>query len=203
MLKNSRQEVVEKALGDLVKSQVELSSTDFERQPSPIAVAQLVALGAGIAAVAHLSASQLLELAVKLLNRRRPGQQVLNGLRLDWVWGMGEEPVNVAVWGDYLEQLAAKGQFLEFDSDAIFQALGCPVHGLKVEIAFVFAEGNRAVVFDGRDEAHLPEGTQFQVVHTGVPAIKQDRLGLDLRCLAVSSMSPNRSFLVRPSMLRA
>jgi hypothetical protein len=65
-LKGQRQEIIENTVTNLVQGHVEVSSTHFERQPSQIAVAQMIALGAGFAALAFFRTSQLFELAVKL-----------------------------------------------------------------------------------------------------------------------------------------
>src|SRR5258706_11726394 len=102
-------------------------STDFERQAGPIAVGPMVGLGAGCAALTVLGASPLFEFALKLLNLGTPGVLVLNGRRGDWVWMVGDQPGNVAVCGDSLEQVHAKGQCLAFDIDPLVQALGRPI----------------------------------------------------------------------------
>src|SRR5262245_33697127 len=108
---------------------------------------------------------------MKLLNLRTLGILVLNVLRGDWDWMIGNHPVNVTVCGDYLEQFDAKGQFLELDTDAKFQAFRCPLDILDMNVAFGLREADQAVILDGRDEDHLQEGHQFQVLDTGIPTI--------------------------------
>src|SRR5258708_12471301 len=98
----------------------------------------MVAVRTRLATLAFLRTGQLLEFAVKLLNRPAPGILVLNGLRGDWVWSIGNDPVNVAVCGNYLEQSNAKGQFLEFDTHAICQPVLRPLNALNMNITFPF-----------------------------------------------------------------
>ena len=129
-----------------------MKGADFKRHPRQIGIAKVVTLRAGLAALALFGTGELLEFAVKLLNRPAPGIHVLNSLRGDWVWSIGDDPVNVAVCGDYLEQSDQKRQFLEFDGHPVGDAVGCPVNVLNMNIALLLAERDQAVVLDGRDE---------------------------------------------------
>src|SRR5262245_1102191 len=104
----------------------------------------MVTLRTGFTKLTFLRTSQLLEFAVKLLNRPASGMLVANGLRVDWVWIIGDNPVNVAVCGDYLEQSNQERQFLEFDRNAVCQAIRRPVDVLEVDIATFFAQADQA-----------------------------------------------------------
>src|SRR5260221_8918397 len=139
----------------------------------------MIALRARLAALAFLRAGELFEFAVKLLNRPTPGILVLNGLRLDWVWTIGDKPVNVAVCGNYLEQSDAKRQLSEFDTHAVCQAVWRPVNILNMNVALRLAQRHQAVVLNGGDEDHVQKGHQLEVLNAGIPAIKQHGLGLN------------------------
>src|SRR5579871_5182086 len=104
VLKRHDQEIVEDALPYLIYRDAEFIGLNFQRQPSQIAVAKVIALRACLTTLAFLRPSELLEFAVKLLNRPAPGILILNGLRGNWVWSIRDDPVNVAVCGDYLKQ---------------------------------------------------------------------------------------------------
>jgi hypothetical protein len=121
----------------------------------------------------------LLEFAVKLLNRPTLGVVGLNGLRVNWVWIVRDNPVNVTVCGDYLEQSNQEGQLFEFNHDPVLEAVRRPVNGLEMEITLLTAQRHQAVVFDWCEEHHFQEGNQLEVVHAGVPTIEQHGAGLD------------------------
>src|SRR5205809_5934165 len=156
-----------------------LRGTDLESQPSQITIAQMVALGTGFTALTLFGTSELLEFAVKLLNRSTPGVHVSNGLRVDGVWSIGDNPVNVAVCGDYLEQSNFEGQLFEFDHHAVLEAVACPVNILKMNVALFTAQRDQAVVLDRGEKDHIQEGNQLEVGNAGVPAIEQHRAGLN------------------------
>src|SRR5579872_6967785 len=121
---------------------------DFKRQPSQIAVAKMVTLRTRLTTLTLFGASELLEFTVKLLNRPALVGLGLNGLRVDGVWTIGDNPVNVAVCGDYLEQSNLEGQLFEFDHEAIFQTVSRPVNVLQVDIAVLAAQRHQAVILD-------------------------------------------------------
>ena len=143
---------------------MELSGTDFERHPSQIAVAKMVALRARLTALTFFRPSELLKFTVKLLNRPTLGVLVLNGLRLDWVWVIGDNPVNVAVCGNDLEQSNQERQLFEFDQDAVFEAIRGPVNVLEVAITLLLVERHQTVVVDRCEKDHFQEGNQLEVV---------------------------------------
>ena len=130
----------------------------------------MVTLRTGFTTLTFLRTSQLLEFAVKLLNRPASGILVANGLRVDWVWIIGDNPVNVAVCGDYLEQLDAKRQLLEFDQYAVRQAFGGPVdvlHTLDIVIVVLSPGWNQRQRLFGRDQGFI-FGKRSQGIESGI-----------------------------------
>src|SRR5258708_36975633 len=138
-----------------------LSGTDFEGERSQIRIAQIVALGAGFTSLALFVASQLLECEVKLLNRPAPGVHVGKGQRVDGVWKVGDNPVNVAVCGNYLEQSNFEGQLFEFDHHPVVEAVWCPVNILKMNVALFAAQRDQAVILDRGEKDHVQDGNQL------------------------------------------
>ncbi len=61
MLKRRGQEVIEYSLENLVQGQTELNGADFQRDPSQIAVTEMITLRTGFATLTFLGASQLLQ----------------------------------------------------------------------------------------------------------------------------------------------
>ena len=115
MTKGDSQEIVKDVLADLIDRQMKVPCLESKRQPSQIAVAQMISLRTRFAALTLLRTRELLQFAVKLLNRPTPGVYVSNGLRVDGVWTVGDNPVNVAVCGNYLEQSNLERQLFELD----------------------------------------------------------------------------------------
>src|SRR5260370_26641745 len=146
-----------------------LSGTDFEGEPSQITIAQMVALGAGFTTLALFGTSELLEFAVKLLNRPAPGVHLSNGLRVDGVWKVGDNPVNVAVCGNYLEQSNFAGQLFEFDHHAVVAAVWCPVNILKMKVALFAAQRDQTVILERGEKGNVQEGNQLDDGNPGVP----------------------------------
>src|SRR5258708_37649666 len=156
-----------------------LSGTDFEGERSQIRIAQIVALGTGFTSLTLCGTSELVEWAVKLLNRPASGVHVVNGQRVDGVWKVGDNPVNVAVCGNYLEQSNFEGQLFEFDHHAVVEAVWCPVNILKMKVALFAAQRDQAVILERGEKGHVQEGNQLEVGNAGVPAIEQHSPGLD------------------------
>jgi hypothetical protein len=155
----------------------------------------MVTLGAGFAALAFLRASQLFEFAVKLLNLRTLGVLVLNILRGDWVWLIGDDPINVAACGDYLEQLDAKGQFLKFDTDALFQPLRRPVDVLEVNVAFERLTKRLSLM--GATKSIFKKATSFRFSTLAYQLSNNTvRALIPLWPLAAINIAANRSFVV-------
>src|SRR5579871_903483 len=146
---------------------MKLCGLDFERQPSQIAVAKMVTLRTSLTTLTLFGTRQLLEFAVKLLNRPALGIAIGNSQGVDGVWNVGHNPVNVAVCGDYLEQSNQKRQLFEFDHDAVFKTVRRPVNILKMDVALLTAQRHQTVVLEGREEDHVQLGNQLQVVHAG------------------------------------
>src|SRR5258708_24355602 len=105
----------------------------------------MVTLGTGRATLTLFGTSELLEFTVKLLNRPAPRVHVGNGLRIDGVWKVGDNPVNVAVCGNYLEQSNLERQLFEFDHHAVLEAGLGPVNACHVDIALFAAQREQAV----------------------------------------------------------
>ena len=164
----------------------------------------MVTLRTSLTTLTLFGASELLEFTVKLLNRPALGIAVSNSQSVDGVWSVGHNPVNVAVCGDYLEQSNQERQLFEFEHDAVLETVRGPVNVLQVDIALFAAERHQTVVLDGREEDHVQESNQLEVVDTGVPAIKQHGAGFDaFLFFRRINISPNRSFLVLPSTFGA
>lgn len=139
----------------------------------------MVALRTSLTTLTLFGASELLVITVKLLNRPALGVLSLDGLRVDGVWSIGDDPVNVAVCGDYLEQSNQERQLFEFDHDPILEAVRCPVNILEVNVTLLTAQRYQAVVLNGRKKDHFQESHELKVVHARVPTIEQHGLGFD------------------------
>ena len=81
MTQSKSQEVIQNALADLVECAIEWLGFELEGDPGQIAVAQVIALRTGFAALAFFRASELLEFAVKSFHGPTPGILLLNILR--------------------------------------------------------------------------------------------------------------------------
>ena len=104
----------------MIKRFVELLGFDFEREPSVITTGQMVSLRAGFATLTLFSASQLFEPSVQFFDLPAQVVRVLSDLSSQsLIWAIGNDPVNVAVWGDQLEQPYLKRNFFQLDQDAV------------------------------------------------------------------------------------
>lgn len=85
------------------------------------------ALGTGFATFTLLTAGQLFQVTVQLIDLPAHGILILNVLRGERAgWVVADHPLNVTVWGDHLESLHAKGHFLEFHRHALLKRSGVP-----------------------------------------------------------------------------
>jgi len=113
-----------------------------------VAASDVIPLRAGLAALAFLGAGQLFEFAVKFFDLPTHVVRVLSDLRGQVVIQLiGDEPVNVAVWGDQLEQFDLERYFFQFDDDAGLEPFGRPLNRIEMHIAFFFTEADHAVAF--------------------------------------------------------
>jgi len=108
----------------------------------------VIPLRAGLAALAFLGAGQLFEFAVKFFDLPAHVVRVLSDLRGQVIIQLiGDESVNVAVWGDPLEQFDLERYFFQFDDDAELEPLGRPLDRIEMHITGFFTEADHAVTF--------------------------------------------------------
>lgn len=145
------QVVGEQPLPDLIDRCPHLLGFDLEGNPRMVAAGQVVALRAGLATLALFRTRQLLELPVELLHL--PPVVVLD-LSDKQVYSVvkviGDDPVNVAVWGDYppggpVEQLYHKWAFLQLDNQPLDQRMLVKQELAQVLISGLFAQAHQAV----------------------------------------------------------
>ncbi len=99
----------------------------------------MISLGTSLSALAFLSSDELLEFPMQLLDLPTHGVLVLNVVRSEpsvWITvgilivlieiTIGDDPLNVAVFGDHLEEAHEKGHLLEFDKLAVPQSVLVP-----------------------------------------------------------------------------
>lgn len=109
----------------------------------------MVSLRTSFAALAFSATCQLLQFAVKVFDLPAQVIRFLSDLRgHSLIQVIGDDPVNVAVCGNALEQLHFERNFFEFDNDAIFQLFFCPLDFIKMNIAAFFAQTYQAVRFE-------------------------------------------------------
>jgi hypothetical protein len=104
---------------------------NLERQPRQVPASQVIALGTSFAALALLGSDELLEFPMQLLDLPTHGVLVLNVVQSELsvgitlliliVWvvlieiTISDDPLNVAVRGDHLEEAHEKRHLLEID----------------------------------------------------------------------------------------
>lgn len=126
----------------LVASGLDLACVLLDGHPGQVTTRQVIALGAGFTTLTFGSSNELLEFPMQLLDVPAHGVFLLHvvcgqarrRLVLARVGTIGDEPLNVAVWGDNLEQTHGKGQLFELDPHPVFQSLGCPLDLLQVDV---------------------------------------------------------------------
>src|SRR4029450_703493 len=74
-----------------------------------------------------------------------------------------DHPINVTVLGDKLEELHEKGHFFEFYRDTGLQAFRGPVNVLEMNIAFLLADADQAIRFQGGIENATMTVDIFQI----------------------------------------
>jgi len=177
----SPQVIGEHGCAHLVKGLPEFLSSDFEGYPGMIATGQMVALGAARPTLTLLAARQLLEIPMQFFDLPTHVTRVLSNLRGDrLIQVIGDDPVNVAVWGDYLEQPHLERDFLQLDDDAMFQSVSRPLDFSEVDVAAFLAQTHQAIALQCGEESPTPTVNQLQILGRRVPGIEQNCAGLQL-----------------------
>ena len=139
----------------------------------------MIALGTLFAALTPFHSRKLLYFSMQLLYKPPHLVLFLNNLRVDRTWGsIRNHPFNVAVCGDHLEKLHFKGNFLEFNGDALL-LFGSPFDLLQMNVALLLTEADEAIFFQGGHKKLAQSMKEFEVFRGGIPVIEQDRLRLN------------------------
>ena len=86
----------------MVERLVQLLGFDREGEPSMITTRQMIALGTRFAALTLFATRQLLESSVQFFDLPAHVVRVLSDVGgQGLIWAIGDDPVNVAVWGNY------------------------------------------------------------------------------------------------------
>ena len=93
---------------------------------------------------------------------------------------IGDDPVNVAVYGNYLEQSHFERHFLELDNDAMPKPFVVPIDRIEMAIAIFCAQTDHAVGFQCGVKGQSQTVNQLQVLPGTIPTIKKHSLGLYL-----------------------
>src|SRR6266566_5086851 len=138
-----------------------------------IAQCNMIALCPRTATLAFLDTGQLFQLAMEALHIPPYIVPAANDGCCEILCGIiRDNPVNVAVFGDYLEEPDEKGYFLEFDQYPSCQTLLCPFNRLEMDIARLLAETYQPIGFQRRREDTTLSVDVFQIVGTCIPRIK-------------------------------
>ena len=138
-----------------------------------ITASEMIALRTRFATLAFGGACQLLQFAVKFFDLPAQLVRVLNDLRdHSPIRIIGDDPVNVAVYGNYLEQFHFERQFLELDNDAMLKPFVVPIERIKLNIAIVCAQTDHAVGFACGVEGQSQTVNQLQVPPRAIPTVK-------------------------------
>lgn len=116
----------------------------------------MITLRTCITALAFFTASELFEFAVQLFDLPAQGILLVHILRSDRtlvvafarVGAIGNQPVNVAVWGHNLEKSHQKRQILEFDQHTVLQTLRRPFHFLEMNEALLLTHANQSIALE-------------------------------------------------------
>jgi len=97
-----------------------------------------------------------------------------------FIGSAGDDPVNVAVWDNYLEQTHQERHLLEVDPDPMLELRFGPFNGVQMLIARFFRQRNQAVLLESGHKPHSQPVDWLQIVRRSTPAIHQHGLRLDL-----------------------
>ena len=173
------QVVGEQPLPDLIDRSLHLLGFDFERHPRMIAAGHVVALRAGLAALALLRTRQLLEFPVELLHL--PPVVVLD-LSDKQVYSVVKviryDPVNVAVLGNHppggpVEKLYHKGAFFQLDDQPFDQRELVKAQLFQVLVADGWVEVHQAVALQCGEESPATTVYELEVGHRGIPSVEK------------------------------
>src|SRR5215207_4596944 len=133
-------------------------------KPGLIAQCNMIALCPGTATLAFLDTGQLFQLAMEALHIPAYIVPAAN----DGCCKMGcgiirDNPLNVAVFGDHLEESYVKGYFLELDQYASCQTLLCPFNRLEVNISLLLTEAYETIRFQRSIEDTTLSMDVFQI----------------------------------------
>ena len=179
--KFSPQVIGEQGCAHLVESLPQFLGGDLEGHPSVIATGQMIALSSARPTLTLLAARQLFEVSMQFFDLPAHGVRVLSdvrGYRLIQV--ISNDPVNVAVRGDYLEQPHLERDFLQLDDDALYQSVSRPLDFIEVEVAAFLAQTHQAIALQCGEESPTPTVNQLQILGRRVPGIEQNCAGFQL-----------------------
>lgn len=150
-----------------------------------VTTSNMTTLRTSLAALTLLSARELLQFPVKLLDLPTHLVLFLNRMRGRVVWTITirdhpskEVEEGYAICGNYLEQSYLERHLLELDYDPTPQLCLRPLDLLKVYVAPFFREAHQPVALQSGDEYQAETYHQLEVVDRGVPTVEQHSLGL-------------------------
>lgn len=92
---------------------------------------------------------------------------------------IGDNPFNVAVLGDYLEETHEKRYSFQVHQNAIGELFICPNDLIKMDVAFTLFGTDQAVALERRHEEKSKSMDSFEVIHGGIPCVEKDCFGFD------------------------
>ena len=152
---------------------VEQGSVDLQGQPSMATASEVIALRTKFATSAFGGACQLFQFAVKFFDLPAQLVRVLSDLRdHGLIQRIGDDPVDVAVYGNYLEQSPSQSHFLDLDNDAIRKLFVVPSNLIEMDIAIFCAQTDHAVGFACGVKGQSQPVNQLQVLPGASPTVK-------------------------------
>ena len=146
-----------------------------------IATGQMITLRAGCSTLTFFTASQLLEFSVKFFDLPTQLIRFLGNLRgHGLIEVIRDDPVNVAVWGNHLEQFHFEGNLFQLHNNTVFQLFICPINLIQMHITCFFAQTDQTIGFQCCVKSQTQALYTFQVLPGRIPAIKQNGFCLDL-----------------------